>query len=380
MNILYLGTPESIHDLKWISFFSHNAENKVFLLTEDTLIQKRSSRISTFLNENHILLLGTIKPYSILKPLSVLRSIKKLRKICKEKNIDIVHALNAAPYAMWAYFTKTKYIITSRGTDVMETIPGLRQSGNKKLHLKILYIIFKRSFKKATFITSTSYKQVAKIKEMICLANVELVRTGVEVDIISKEIDKTNLPPQLQNCEYINSPRWIYGLYNSKTQARAILLLDDWILKKYTFVFYTKRDTPTDYLIEFEELLKKNIRIKYLIFEHLPQVNSLACIKFAALNIMIPDRDGTPNSALESMAARCPLIVGDFAYDDDLFTGTCMRLKENTPEALAESITKALTDYPAFYLEKAFQKVSEFGNRPLEMNKIKVLYKKMINK
>jgi len=379
MNILYLGSPESVHDLKWISYFSANAENHVFLLTEDLSLKNLSSDISSFLKENNITLLGAIKPYSLLKPFSFIKSALKLRKICKKNSIDIVHALNATPFAMWAYFTGKKYIITTRGSDVLNVLPGLRNPEIRKFYLLILYLIFKKAFKNATVITSTSCQQVAKIQEMFNLAKVEVVRTGVDVDSISREIDKTNLPLQLQNCDYINSPRWIGALYNSKIQAQAILMLDDSIHKKYTFVFYTNLRTQTNYLREFEEILQTNEQIKYIIFNKLPQQNALPCIKFAALNIMIPERDGTPNSALEAMASRCPLIVGNFAYDEDLFTETCIRLHEHTPEALARMITEVLTNYPASLIENAFNRVSEFGNRPIEMNKINILYKKIIN-
>jgi hypothetical protein len=373
-----MASPESVHDIKWMSFFSEDIHNKVYLITEKCGQRPLSEDIEKMLSEKNITLSGAITPYSLLKPIKLIRSVRFVRRICKEQNIDIVHAFFATPYAMWAYFTGKKYIITTRGSDVLHVLPGLKKQGLNKLYLLILYGIFKKAFKKATFITSTSYVQVEKIKQLFKLTNTEVIRTGVDVDIIDLKIDKSFLPLPLQQAAYINSPRWIGPLYNSKDQALAVLMLDEAIIEKYIFVFYTNINTTAVYLNKFEKILQRNKRIKYLIFSELPQQNILACIKFASLNIMIPDRDGTPNSALEAMAARSPLIMGNFAYDEDLFKDTCIRLKENTAEALSASIINTLNNYPAGLLENAFKRVSEYGNRPVEMNKVKMLYEKMM--
>lgn len=374
-----MASPESVHDLKWMSFFSESNENNIHLITEKNSKKPISEKTINLLLEKHIYFSGEITPYSLLKPLSLLKSVRFIRKTCKEQNIDIVHAMFATPYAMWAYFSGRRFIITTRGSDVMKVLPDLKNSPNNKKYLLLLYFLFKKAFLKATVITSTSEGQVRKIKKLFGRNDVKIIRTGVDVESISDHLDKNNLPLPLQNLNYINSPRWIAPLYNSLTQARAILLLDDSIINNYTFVFFYRLETSDAYLKEFEAILQSKKQIKYIVLNNLPQRLSLACIKFASLNIMIPERDGTPNSALEAMAAKCPLIVGNFEYDEDLFTDTCIRLKENTAEALSDAITKALKDYPVHYIKNAFNKVSEFGNRPVEMDKIKVLYEKIIN-
>jgi glycosyltransferase involved in cell wall biosynthesis len=103
--------------------------------------------------------------------------------------------------------------------------------------------------------------------------------------------------------------------------------------------------------------------------------------KYAALTFMVPHSDGTPNSALEAMAAECPLILRDLeAYDKELFDGTCIKLKEATPQCFADTIFDCLNHYPEELKEVALQKVKKFGNRTIEMDKLYSCYKKIAAK
>ena len=203
---------------------------------------------------------------------------------------------------------------------------------------------------------------------------VELIRTGVDVAGLRQGQDTGMLPEELKGRKFVLSPRWINPLYNSILQGEAISGLPKDILRKYTFVFFKNFSTSPIYLKEFEERLSGISGLNYLILDAVSQPVMLNLVRASSLILMVPSRDGTPNAALEAMAAGIPLIVGNLDYDADLFDGTCIRLRDMSPAELSDAIILALTDYPAGLLQKAAAAVDAFGNRESEMGKMLNLY------
>src|SRR5687767_8184751 len=126
-NILFIGEPHSVHDIKWMTHFSENEKYKVYLLAEhhhqdDYLEDKK--RLAA-LNIDY---LGNISSFSIRKANKTLEAIKNIRIHIREKNIDFVHFLFATPYTLWALFLPVPYVITTRGSDVLIVLPYLLKS------------------------------------------------------------------------------------------------------------------------------------------------------------------------------------------------------------------------------------------------------------
>lgn len=94
--------------------------------------------------------------------------------------------------------------------------------------------------------------------------------------------------------------------------------------------------------------------------------------------IHTPISDGTPNSALEAMAAKSPLILPEIGYDKDLFENACFYISENSPQLLADLIIKAISKYPQELLANAFENVNKYGKREVEMMKLHSFYKSLI--
>ena len=97
-------------------------------------------------------------------------------------------------------------------------------------------------------------------------------------------------------------------------------------------------------------------------------------LKKASICIMTPISDGTPNSALEAMAAKCPLIISNLNYDIDLFHNTCIKLNSFEVTELKNKIETALLSYDQDLLNNAFKQVSIHGNRKIEMAKLEQIY------
>ena len=378
-NILYICTPSSIHDQKWITYFAEQKEKyTVYVLYEkqNPLLDEKTDKV---LKNAHINILNPIDSFSISAPFKTIKSILRIRKLIRTYNINIVHVLFATPYAIWTNFISTPYFITTRGSDVLIVLPALlTEKKMKGVYFKFLYFLFKKAFTSAKHITCTSHLQANKISDLFNIKNAKIIRTGIDVETVSNSKNKELISPDLVNKKFIISPRFFAPIYNIELQVNSIRYLPKEIINEYIFVFIKGKNFDSKYaesLILKLENLKNECGLTYKIEDYLSQEKLWTYFNFASLTILTPLSDGTPNSALEAMAAKCPLIIPDLNYDKVLFQDTCLILSENNPIQLANLITKALNNYPEQLLKQAFKQVNLFGNRQIEMDKLNDLYK-----
>jgi glycosyltransferase involved in cell wall biosynthesis len=203
------------------------------------------------------------------------------------------------------------------------------------------------------------------------------VRTGVDVEKIEL-LDKPDLMPvELKNTPFVFSPRFMAPIYNIEFQIETLALLDTAIIEAYMFVFIRgKQYNEVYYQQQLKRLaeLKESIHLNYLVIDYLEQDEMWMLLKKAALCMMTPISDGTPNSALEAMSAKCPLILSNLDYDKDLFENTCIQLNTFEVNELKDSIESALSNYDSNRLSKAFETVKQSGNRNVEMEKLAAIY------
>jgi len=356
-------------------YFAEKKEYKIFVVGES----KYTAALADELIEKNIKLLPSIVSFSITHPFKNYQSIQQLKGYIRKYEIDLVHVLFATPYALWTNYIKTPYFVTTRGSDVLVVLPELKKAQlYKRLYFNWLYNQFKKAFKKAQKVTSTSELQQSKIEEMFQV-KADVIRTGVEVEQIQQLDTETHLPIQLQNKEVVFSPRFMSDIYNISYQIDAIELLSQEVLKKYTFVFIKGKSYNQAYFDVQVDRLNKNetkLGLDFIILDYLTQKELWATFKKAKLTIMTPKSDGTPNSALEAMAARSPLIVSDLAYDKSLFDYTCEKIALDNPKVFAEKMEEMLRNPPSKEeLNQTFETVKTYGNRLVEMKKLEQLYK-----
>lgn len=385
MNILFIGNPSSIHDLKWMSFFSMKDGFKVFLVTEKQNLNGADEKVFQNLKENKIELLPAIQTFSIKNLLGIFQSVQTLNRYVQENKIDIVHILFATPNSLWGKFLNAPYIITTRGSDILLVLPKLLEAkGLRGIYFRWLFSQFKKSFQKAEAIVCTSQMQADKVKELFCnVKNLLIIRTGIDVAKIEAINSSDALLPELKNSPFVFFPRFIKPVYNTLLCVDAMEHLSNEIISEFKFVFIKGKNFDEKYfqtIIQKLEALKKSKGLQYVIIEYLGQEELWQHYKAAKLTVMTPLSDGTPNTALEAMAARCPLIIPDLPYDKTLFENTCFVLKKNEPEKLAALIAQAIQSYPVVFLENALKAVNEFGNRPSEMKKVAALYREVAGK
>ena len=378
--ILYISNPASIHDQKWITFFALKNEFSLFVIYEkQNKINYETLNVYSSLGIN---VLNPIDKFSITSPFKTIKSFVTISRILKNNNIDIVHILFATPHALWCKYINCKLIITTRGSDVLQVLPSLKKgTGLKKIYYQWLFNLFKKAFKKANLITCTSIKQQRKLKKLFNLNMTYLIRTGVNVNKIIKQTNQEKLPSELVGKKFVFSPRFFSPIYNIELQLKAIELLPKSILKKYSFVFIRGLQHDKRYkkmIINWLQKLRQSVNLNFYVYDHLDQEKLWTIFNFSSLVIHTPISDGTPNSALEAMAAKRPLILPRIGYDKDLFDNACFYISENSPQLLADLIIKAISDYPQELLVNAFENVNKYGKREVEMMKLYSFYKSLI--
>ncbi len=383
INILYICTPNSIHDIKWMSYFAVQKDKfRVYSIGEEQCVLSEAD--CAILKNNNIIFLDLIPSYSITNPYKTFSTARWINKIIAKFKIDLVHVFVPTPLALWLLHIKKPYVITTRGTDVLVTLPNLYNNRWKNIKSFVFFRLFKFVFQKASYVTSTSYAQIDSIGKMFTIKNKILIRTGVDVERIKEINEYSEVNKILKDKQFVFSPRQVNNpIYNVEMQIESIKLLDQSIIDNYTFVFINKNNMNKDYYSFIEEklnILSSQIGLSFLLLDSLSQEHLWQFYKKAKLTIMTPISDGTPNTALEAMAAKCPLILPCLPYDSDLFDSTCLKMYSNTPECLAELIKQALFDYPQSLIKDGYEKVTLLGNRFVEMNKLMDIYLSLINK
>jgi glycosyltransferase involved in cell wall biosynthesis len=378
MNILYICNPDSIHDQKWMRFFAEKNDFQVFAVGESVC----NERTIEDLENQNIILLPSVDSFSIKTPLRNYQSIQKLRHYCHQYKIDLIHVLFATPYALWTNYLDKPYIITTRGSDVLRVIPSLKgQSGIRFFYFRWLLKQFAKSFKKATYITSTSQAQIDAINTFIVRSDVQLIRTGVDIKNIQEINADDYLPANLKGKKLIFSPRFFSEIYNILFILKAIEQLPNEIIQEFTFVFVKGKNYSEKYANQIDEklvFLKEKIKLNYHVFDYLSQQEIWSVFKKCSLTINVPISDGTPNSVLEAMAAGSPIILSKLStFDSALFNSDTVHFTDlDDPKGLTLSIKKCINNYDK--QEKGFEAVSNFGNRETEMNKLNLLYCKVL--
>jgi glycosyltransferase involved in cell wall biosynthesis len=371
--ILFIADPNSLHNQKWIRFFSNQpARYEVYLLCETP--EEPSEVCQLWLSQESIKFLGCLAPFSIKSPRRNVREHRRFIDITQRYLIDCVHVLFATPYALWLRKYRGKSVISTRGSDVLQVLPSLlNQKGVKRIYCAYLFRLFKKSFAKAHSITSTSNQQVDAVHRLFDCPSI-CIRTGV--DVRSIETAEALYPVQVDGRFKLFSPRFVAPIYDTLFQIAGLSQLDSPELLKIHFLCIRGKNCPADYW-RLVELRLSALEVKGLTWnalDYLGQVQMFQAYKAADAVLMTPVSDGTPNSALECMVAGTPLILSDLPYDPELFDDTCLKLRNRSPEGLAEQIRYVMNgNYPSEFLLTAKDRVVTFGNREREMKRLEAL-------
>ncbi len=374
MNILFFADPNSIHDLKWITFFSRNDQNRVFLLprklhanfSKEKLLREG---INTF---------DPISDFSFTRFLKTILTAGRVRSIVKEYKVDIIHILYAEPNSLWCLFRDylgVPMIVSTRGTDVLKTIPNAFE--NRRLINRVVAPAYRRAFKTADWVTSTSAKQIEAVVSFSGRAQaMSIVRTGVDLDSIRQHADfDTPLP---KDVKYILFPRYLYPVYNHEFCLETIELLPKGFKEKYAMVFVGKDAGDLAYQRKLTDRMEDIKGVRFLLLPKRNQEEMYALYRNASLVVMTPFSDGAPVSAMEAMLCGIRVILGPLQYDEDLFSSSAKILRRWDSKELVEAIVKELQDGDAKVT--LLPQTIKLMDRNYNMDKMNLLYKELLFK
>ena len=376
IRVLYIGDPSSVHDLKWVSYFSTRDDFEAFFLVQEHEMHLITPERKKQFDELGITVEGPIKSYSLWRFWENQASTNKIKEVIAKRKIDVVHPLFTTPFSLWTRNLPVPSVITSRGSDIHVVLAGLgKGSLLHRIHGNLLLKKFKLAFENAAALTCTSKGQLDRINSVFGTnLTGEIIRTGVNVEEIDELNPEAPIPNSLKGKKLVFLPRYIRPIYQTELQLKAVSALPEDLKSTIGLVLIKGNRTDESYMNNIQELLDKT-GVPYYVFDSLTQHEMWSMFKLSALVIMTPKTDGTPNSALEGMAAKCPLILGSFDYDDDLFSEEfCLRMKSDSVEELTDLIESGLNSYPKGRLDSAFKNVSGRGNRPVEMERLKEIY------
>jgi hypothetical protein len=359
--------------LNGVLFFGVKSGFNVYFLTEEENYKRMSSECKIRFKESNINILPPIGYFSIKNPISSLISIVKLNSYLKEYQINIFHVLFGSPQPIWFLFApnKVKNIVTTRGSDVLVLLKQVMNEGGIKN--RILKRLLIAGLCKADYISATSSQQIEFLIECgVAKDKIKLIKTGVDIDRV--QIQSKNDSLSTKKEKFIFSARYIGNIYNMDYQIEAIKNLSKETLNNYSFLFSKSRGDNSSFFHKTIAKLESIEGLEYDLCEGATQNKMWATLKASSLVYMVPKSDGTPNTALECMAGRVPLIMGNLDYNKELFSNVCISVDLQDPKDFARKLEEGLKNYPRELLDKAEIIVQKFGNREVEMNKLLDLY------
>ena len=370
MKLLFIGDPQSVHDLKWMS--SVGKYHEIHLLRRK-IHQFNSNRL------NEIVEHGVLNDFSAIKPIRTLRSLFFLKQVIKRNKIDLVHILYTEPNALWAIFRKylkIPILLTTRGSDILLAITNHFESASvQNLYVRKLY---RTAFRRSSAVTCTSSSQKQRVLELFKISHEPIIiRTGMQIPESSNFLI-SDLPEELHEGKFVLMPRMMRPVYNHEFTLSAIAKLPEDILLQYKFVFIDYESQAISYV----ELIQKKMKLipkgRFVFLPMLEQPDLYNLYYYSNLVIMNPISDGTPVSGLEAMYFETPLILGPLDYDTDLFGNWIHKLQEWNADELASLICNCLKESNPEEKTKAKEVVQNIGNTEKEMKKLLDLYNEIV--
>ena len=367
--VLFIGNPQSVHDLKWIEYLNRSSDVEAFISFKNKL----SFAENNYFNSNGIKIGPIFNDFSFFNWIKNYRTYRLFKKFVNEFNINCLHIFVGTSQVIMPSFLKLPIVLTTRGTDVNFTLTQLSKS--RELKGKLLFKIMENAYKRVDQITCTSNTQIRALNNAVPSLKKKpiLVRTGVDLEgVMNSQAGKLSSDSKRENTVFFI--RNIHKNYDPLFSVEGVVKLEKNLIDKTHFIFMMGRNYTVPLYKEMKNILETN-NISHSFIEPVPNDEVWKLIKLADLIVMNPLSDGTPNSAIEVMGAKRKLIMGYCDYDNDLFNeSTTVFLSKRDSSELAEKISYQLSNDNTELLESAFKTVWEKGRQSSEMQKILNLY------
>ena len=379
MNILYLSGSSFGHDINWIATFS--AQHQVFILLRKAFASQLDAQQRAAIEQTHcVKFVGEVEDFSVTRFWQTWAQQRYIHQIIQQYSIDILHIMYAEPHALWGNFRQrwgVPMVLTTRGTDVLKTIPLFFQKST--LLTRLVRWAYCRAFARIDCITSTSTRQIQSIEQYLQRSHdVHLIRTGVDIRRIAGDTS-AYLPTPVAGKRYVLFPRNMRPLYNHEFAIEAIGKLPADVRASVAYVFVNKNSADVAYVAKIEAALNA-AQIDYIFLDTQVPEALFELYKQAACVVMTPLSDGAPVSAMEAMACGTPLILSPLEYDQDLFGEGVCTLRAWDSQELADTLAGILRQIILLDTSRARQIIVERADRATEMQKLAALYASLYEK
>jgi len=307
-----------------------------------------------------------------------MHDLRHLRQTLRREKIDILHAHYLGANAWYAALSGFRPLVLTimGGGDV--TGPDWQPRGKRER------LLTPYALRRADVVTAWS-RVMADVVKPYCRPGVpvETIHGGVDLTRFHPGPAATNLRDKLSlsaEDKVIFSARLMRPLSNITTIARAA----EHVCKEIpeaVFVFTAPGEQrEAKYESEVKEILDANgLRDRARFVKAIPHDEIADYYRLATVTVLIPSTDGTPLTALESMACGTPVVCGDIPdYDAKYFEHgwTVMMANVTDAGAVAQGIVTLLKqdELAANLATEARARVVEFGSYESQMSRMEELY------
>jgi glycosyltransferase involved in cell wall biosynthesis len=324
---------------------------------------------------------GELGPFHLKRFWRTGRSVTWLRSLLRKTGMDVVHCHFLGANAWYAALSGFRpYILTIMGGGDV-TGPDWRPQGLRAGLLTPL------ALRRAVQVTSWSH-QMAKVVQPYCQARmpVAVLHGGVDLTCFhpgekpDSLRERWGIPAQ---AKVVFSPRLMRPLSNIETIARASQLVA--AAEPDAYFLYAAPGALKDSAYERQvraaaEAGEAGARTRFV--GTIAHGEIADYYRLADVTVSIPDTDGTPMSALESMACGTPVLAGDIPdYDPEYFDPGVTMLSANRkdPALVARAILTLLwrDENVQAMITEAHRRVLAHGSYESQMARVEAMYQQV---
>ncbi len=378
MNICYFADGRSIHTKRWMKYFIGRGQ-EMFLLSYVPLAPQEIAE----LEEMGVRYRGHTGGFHLKKFWLTLRDLRKLRRVLKQDKIDILHCHFLGAHTWLAALSRFHpYIITIMGGG---DVRGRNWQPNANKAEKILTPY---ALRKADYVTSWSHL-MADVARPYCSAPIEVIHGGVHLDKFFPGdkpqylLDRWQIP---SDAKVIFSPRLMRPLSNIDKIAEAFVEVSRNAPDAYLIIAAPSWESFGDYENKVRDIIDRaSLTAKARFVGMIPHHEIADYFRLADVTVAIPDIDGTPMTAMESMACSVPTVIGNLEdYDAEYFENekTTLMVDVKNSSEIAKAILRLWSDKELSkrIIEEARRRTSESGGYETQMAKMERIYSELENK
>lgn len=379
MRICYLADGRYIHTRRWMSFLKSRGHD-MHLVSFVPLEPWHVSALEDIGVKYH----GHIGGFHLKRFWLTLRDLRFLKRVLRDERIDILHSHFLGANSWYAALSNFHPLVLTimGGGDVRG--PDWKPTGRRER------LLTTHALRSADLVTSWSKVMGDTVRPYCRPATpIEIIHGGVDLSRFNPGADPSYLREKWKlpaDAKIVFSPRLMRPLSNITQIAAAA---GD-VLKKApnTFFLFAAPGEERDESYEREvrdTLSKAGAAENARFIGSIPHEEMTDHHRLADVTVSIPTTDGTPMTALESMACGTPVVVGAIQdYDTRYFEPgeTVLTSEIGNTSALSEALITMLldSDTAARISATAQKRVEQYGSYEAQMSRMEELYNSLLAK